>query len=202
LGVVENSGYFRWSESMRNGKCIFISALCVMSFAMMVGCPSGIVVPLPPVPVPLGESLGEFTLVANESQSAAGAVPSFDPGVTIVSGSITIDPSVISISPTESAKTRLAQTGPNTATITARIASADEVETVCASGEEYGPFTITFDDDFVIQSVSPETVTLSQNTVDLLNGGSFSLCIEAEMSVDGIITINELTLNISARIGG
>jgi len=189
---------------MRQGKCVLISTLCLASLAMVIGCPAGGGIVLPPVPVdiPLGESLGQFSVTAGEPAQQAGTT-SFDTGgISVAAATLELDPSTISIAPAESAKTRLAQTGSNTAVVTVRIASADAVSTVCEAGEQYGPYTVTFDDNFVVQSISPSTVTLSQNTIDLLNAGSFSLCIQVEMSIDGTITIEELRLNISARIGG
>jgi hypothetical protein len=78
--------------------------------------------------------------------------------------------------------------------ITVWIASGDEVETVCDTGEEYGPFSVKLEDNVPV-SVDPSEVTLSQNTLDLLNSGSFSLCIEVISPVDGIVTISSLTFN-------
>ena len=55
---------------------------------------------------------------------------------------------------------------------------------------------ITLDEDYAPIAINPSSVTLTQTTVDLLNAGEFSLCIEVVSPVDGRVTIGSLTLNL------
>lgn len=180
---------------MRNGRILAAMCFVVLGMVMITGCP--VPLPSPPIEVPLGSSLGEFELEADVPKQLAGTTTVDTLGTTVVNGTLQIDPSAITISPTQSAKARQAQVGgTNTAEVTVRIASAAEVSTVCSDGELYGPFTIEFNDDYVIQSITPSQVTLSQNTVDLLNSGQISLCIEAVMTIDGTISIASLVIQV------
>jgi hypothetical protein len=184
---------------MRSGR--ILAAMCVgaLGMVMVVGCPAPI--QLPPIEVPLGSSLGEFELQADVPKQLSGTTAINTGGTTVANGTLQLDPSAITITPAESAKVRQAQTaGTNTAVVTVRVASADAVSTVCDEGEQYGPFTIEFDDDYVVQSVTPSQVTLSQNTVDLLNAGQISLCIEAVMSIDGTISIGSLVIQVGITL--
>ena len=187
---------------MLRAKAMLVVATVTLASVLMVGCPAA---PLTiPVPIPLGTSLGEFEVQAGESSQLSGTT-SFTPpqGISIASATLELDSDAVTITPTESAKGLQAQVGDsNTAEVTVWIAPFDEVGTVCGGGEQYGPFTITFNDDYVIQSIEPSRVTLSQNTVDLLNAGQFSLCIRVLLPVDGTIRIGSLQLNVSPQLGG
>ncbi len=58
-----------------------------------------------------------------------------------------------------------------------RVAAADEVETVCESGEFYGPFFVVVDEVLNPVSVEPREVDLSCDTLELINSGEFSICV-------------------------
>ena len=184
---------------MRNGRILATMCFAFLGTLVLVGCPAPI--QLPPVEVPLSGSLGEFALEAGVPKQVSGPATVPSAGVTIANATLRIDPSPITVGPSESAKARQAQVGEaNTAVITVWVASANQASTVCDEGERYGPFTIEFDDDYVIQSITPSQVTLSQNTVDLLNSGQVSLCIEAVMSIDGTISIGSLVIQVGVYL--
>ncbi len=185
---------------MRSGRILATMCVGALGLVMVVGCPAPI--QLPPVDVPLpGSVSGGLALEANVAKTASGTVNVPSLGVTVANATLRLDPNAVTISPADSAKARQAQTGElNTAEVTVWVASPDQSETVCTEGEEYGPFTIEFDDEFVIQSIAPSQVTLSQNTVDLLNSGQISLCIEAVMSIDGTISIASLEIQVGITL--
>ncbi len=178
---------------MFRGKSVSALALLTVVGFGVVGCP-GFVAPPIAVPVELGEGLGQFTVNANQAAQNAGTT-AFGAPVAVAGASLQFNADDITITPTDQAKTT--GNGTQTGQVTAWIAPAAQVATVCGGGEQYGPFTVTFDDSLNVLSVTPSSVTLSQNTVDLLNGGEISLCIEIIWPIDATVTIEQLTLNVS-----
>ncbi len=150
-----------------------------------------------PVEFALGGGLGIFAVEAgvptqNRGTGSIGDAP-VDPG----SGSINIKPENVSVTPANngSGKGTVNYQG-GTLTITAWIAALDELETVCETGEEYGPFSVELNEANQPVSVEPSDITLSQNTIDLINGGQFSLCIEVISPIDGTVTIDALSFDL------
>ena len=151
------------------------------------------------VGVPLGTSLGQFDVEAGGSQEQAGTITDFQDGSnpTIGSGSVALKSSSITITPTETGDKGMTNLQSNDPiVVTAWIDTIDNAGTVCGGGEEYGPYSVYFDDDYNVTSISPAKITLSQNTIDLLNGGSFSLCVRVESPIGARIEISELSLKV------
>lgn len=174
-----------------------VAALAALAAWQVGGCNLASLVPIPPVTFELGAGLAEFEVQAGQAVRNSGS-GGFDlSGFSIGRGSIELDANVITVTPSGSGagkgSVNLQESG--TLEITVWIASGDEVDTVCETGEQYGPFDVTLDENNVPISVAPSEVTLSQNTLDLLNSGSFSLCIEVISPVDGTVTISSLTFN-------
>lgn len=71
-----------------------------------------------------------------------------------------------------------------TVLLTLRVAPADAASTVCTEGIKYGPFEITLDESSQPDSVSPDTLTATQPTLDIINLGSFAVCIEIVSPID------------------
>ena len=118
-------------------------------------------------------------------------------GIPIGSGSIKLDPAVIGITEnTSDEKRATALQAGSVLEVTVWIDSVDAVATVCDTGEEYGPFTVELDENLVPQSITPSSVTLTTDTLDLLNSGTFSLCVEVVAPVDGTVTIDSFTFNL------
>lgn len=160
--------------------------------AMVSGCPASLFQITSDFD--LAEGMRTYDLQAEVPVEHTGTYSLADPGVTIGSGSLAIPVSVVSFTPADTSggkgAVNLQQIG--TIEVTAWIASPDELDTVCGGGEEYGPFTIALDENSVPVSISPSSITLTQNTLSLLNGGEFTLCIRAVSTVDGILEIELL----------
>jgi hypothetical protein len=160
----------------------------------MVGCPQALRVT---IPVDLGEALGTFDVVAGEAvqHRATRGVP--QSSIDIGSGTVAIDPDDITFTPADNGGGKIgANLQGGNLIITAWIDAVDAVDAVCETGEEYGPFTVELDDDYNIVDVNPSSVTLTPTTIDLLNGGEFSLCIEVTSPVDGTVSIDTLTFRV------
>ncbi len=171
----------------------------VLAAWQLGGC-SGVTNLLPtlPVEIDLSGGVGEFQVQANEAKTSSGTA-SFPPaGIQVGRGSIEFDPADITITPAGDAGGKGAvnlQSG-GTLSITAWIAPVDELDTVCETGEQYGPFSVTLDENYLPTAISPEEFALSSTTIDLLNGGEFSLCIELISPIDASISVGTLTLNL------
>ncbi len=174
--------------------------LLVGAVLPLAGCPQL----TRPVEFQLGEGLGVFAVAANTPTRQSRLVTLDTGGITLGSGSLEIVPSEISIVVTEGGGGKLqVRLHEASLTVTAWVAPADELATVFETGDEYGPYTVTiFDDDlipgedFEVVSVSPSTINLTAATIDLLNGGEFSLGLEVVSPVDGTVTIASLTFNL------
>ena len=147
------------------------------------------------VPFTLSEGLGEFEAQAGVPVENRGTGSFEVGGGTISRGTLAIDPSVITVTPApEKAIASPAET--STLIITAWIASIEESDTVCGGGEEYGPFNVTLDADNVPIAVDPASIDLTDNTIELISGGEFSLCIRVESPIDATIRIVSLDFDL------
>ena len=171
----------------------------VLAAWQLPGCAGlGSLIPLQTVAFDLGSGLGEFEVQAGQPARKTGTGAFELPDITLGRGTVELDPDVITVTPADSGGAKgtvnLQQT--SILEVTVWIASTDEVETVCETGEQYGPYEVTLDENYVPISIDPPTVTLTQNTLDLLNAGEFSLCIQVVSPVDGTVTIESLTFNL------
>ena len=80
--------------------------------------------------------------------------------------------------------------------ITVWIDGPESAETVCDTGDQFGPFQVSLDDDLMGIDVTPSAVNLTQEVTDLLNTGQFALCVEVVSPVDGTVLIEALILNL------
>jgi len=166
-------------------------AVLTVGSVLLVGCPQALRVT---IPVDLGEDLGTFEVQAGETvqHRATTGVP--QSSIDIGSGTISINTDDITVTPAPG-KFGVNLQGGNLI-ITAWIDTLAAIDTVCETGEEYGPFTVELDEDWNVVSIDPSSVTLTQTTIDLLNGGEFSLCIEVTSPVDGTVSIDTLTFRV------
>jgi hypothetical protein len=146
----------------------------------------------------LGTGLGVFQVTAGEPARNTGTQMGDPVEINLGSGSIELDPGVITVTPTPTTegKARAAMHVVSTMTVTVWIGTVDQLPTVCEEGEQYGPFTVGLDENNIPEEIDPSRVTLSDRTLDLLNGGDFSLCIEVVSPVTGTVTIESLTFNL------
>jgi len=156
------------------------------------------IAPMIPVNVPLSGGLAAYDVQADEPAKSSGTANFDTGGISVGRGTIELDPSVITVTPANGtgSKGGVAFQETSTLEITVWVASVDLADTVCEAGEQYGPFSVTLDENFVPIAITPGSVTLSQNTIDLLNAGEFALCIEVISPIDGTVTIGSMTLNL------
>ncbi len=155
--------------------------------------------PLIPVGVDLGNNLGSFEVQAGVPSTNRGTVSGIDTTITVGSGNLAFDTGNITVTPAGGGGGKRRDVNLQDTTVLVVTAWIDEVgavETVCETGEEYGPFDVTLDENNVPVAIDPDHVDLTQTTVDLINGGEFSLCLEIVSPIDATITIERLTLNL------
>jgi hypothetical protein len=159
---------------------------------------------------PGGQTDGELAVDVNLSASARTfAVSGGEPvqntdtafvdlgGETVTGGTISLDPSAITFTPTAPSKrAALLQAGAIQINVTVWIGALDLGTLTCTTGDEYGPFTVTLDVSGNPTSVQPPSVQLTQNTINLLP--QFVVCIEVDVLdvIDATIDIATLTLNL------
>lgn len=167
-----------------------------LGVAFLGGCPQAALTI--PVAFELGDSLGGFDVQAGEPTQNRGTGALGDNPFTIGRGTLTLDKDAITVTPapTGGGKGGVNLQAGGSLIVTAWIASVDQLDVVCTDGEQYGPFTVELDENYVPVSVDPSSVTLTQNTIDLINVGEFSLCIEVESPIDGTVNIDTLNFRV------
>lgn len=181
---------------MRQLKRYALSAVVALPVLYFAGCRNALQIP---VRLTLPASMGQFQLTAGETVQNAGTLPGNSLGRTVGSGTFSIKPEDITFTPEDNGTgkgTTTYQAG-GSFTITAGIAAGDEVDTVCDDPvDEYGPFTVTLDEDGNVESISPSSVDIESTTIDLINAGEISVCLTVTSTVDGTVTIEALSLNL------
>jgi hypothetical protein len=81
-------------------------------------------------------------------------------------------------------------------TMVIRVARFEDSETVCSTGEQYGPYSIELNDDFSASSVSPPTATATRQTLDIINTGGYSICIQVTPVVDATADLDFVAVDI------
>lgn len=76
--------------------------------------------------------------------------------------------------------------------LTLSIAPAEAVDFVCEDGEIYGPFSITFDDDYQPLMASPSSAEATSHTLDIINIGSYSVCVQVTSPIAGEVTLGQV----------
>jgi len=79
-----------------------------------------------------------------------------------------------------------------------RVALAEEEATVCTDGELYGPFDISLADNFQPVSVTPATAEATQQTLDIINTGSYSVCVQIHPVITAVADLNTLIVDFGA----
>lgn len=203
---------------MRMNKTIKIGAVAAAVVAgwQFAGC--GGILPQVEVPVQLGSS-ATFNVEPGVPQTKIISA-TFDTGdVTVGSGSVAVDPTVMSVN-RNAAKTTQAIEGCADACATAgvgaaqcdqicadgevhvivRVAGGGQEETVCTDGDRYPPvadanaYRVTVVND-VPTSVTPDSVSFQPNTVNAFNAGSATFCVTVIAGFSGEVILDELTLS-------
>lgn len=76
-----------------------------------------------------------------------------------------------------------------------RVANIEQLASVCTDGEVYGPFSVTLADTLVPMSVSPETASATQQTLDVINTGSYAVCIQILPVVNATVDLDTIIVN-------
>jgi len=174
-------------------RAVAVSGGCVLGLLAVAGCqPIRL-----PVTAALASSIGSFLVQAGVPTTQSGPVTfNNTTGISVGSGVLRLDPSVITVTAAAPGKLVTLQAPSATLMVTARVAPLSERETVCETGETYGPFDVTLDATLQPVSVDPSSVALTQSTIALLNAGEFSLCLEVVSPVDGTVTIASLAFDL------
>ncbi len=149
-----------------------------------------------------GEGL-TFDVAANEPADIRLQDAQFDlGGTTITSGTVQVPPEAITVERIGgAAKAAVAMQAGEPLSVTVWIAGAGDIDTVCGGGEQYPPspdtaFLVTLDENFIPTSVEPSSVPLTQNTVDLINGGAFTMCLRVNWSLDARVTMDSIRFEL------
>jgi len=194
---------------MRKRTWMTLIGLTLVAAWQLGGCASVI----PPIQLTfgLGGTLG--TLEIEDGVGETQGTATFNPSeYNIASGSIQLDPTVISIQdPTLGGEEKgyvaaavpeevaAACTG-DPLIVNVWVGPAEQVETIFDDGEEYGPFEVTLNEECVPTSVSPTSVTLSATTVELLESGNIAIGLRVESPVDGTVVIDSLSFTVRVSL--
>ena len=148
----------------------------------------------------LGEGLRSFVVVAGEPTENFGTGTFTIAGGEVTAGVLVLDPASVIVTPTAGGPEKLQTTlqDGEELVITVWIDAPENLNTVCDDGgEQYGPFNVVLDEDYVPVSIEPAEVTLSDATVDLINAGEFAICIRVLSTITGTVEITALTFELS-----
>ncbi len=196
---------------MRTKAGLMLAAAGLLGAWQVSGC--GGVLPTIPVPIPLG-SASDFDVEAGTPRQQAFQTSGFNTGgLQVGRGSVELDPTVITVDETDNDALQLitcgdacALAGVDAATCTAVcedgqlqvtiwVGLASEADTVCSTGDEYGPYLVTLDGENNPVSVDPSTATLQPKTIQAINNQAASICLEVISPVTGTVTIDSIILN-------
>ena len=79
-----------------------------------------------------------------------------------------------------------------------RVAPIELEDTVCTTGELYGPFDISLADNFQPASVTPAIAEATQQTLDIINTGSYSVCVQIIPMITAIADLESLIVDFGA----
>ena len=180
---------------MRGKLLVLVVALAAVGIWQVGGCAN--VIPQQTVPFNLGSG-GVFDVEAGVESEKTFTSDSFDTGgITLGSGSLKINPDAVTVTPAGAAGKGAQNLQANQSLfITAWIDDLENVDTVCGSEDVYGPYEVVLDAGYNVVSITPDSITFSQNTLDLFNLGRFSLCIRVESPVTGQVEIEALTFSL------
>ncbi len=187
------SSYANGEYRMKRSKQFVFGAIVTLPMFYFGGCGNAARVP---ARFELGAGLGSFVVTAGETTQNGGTGNLGDSNPNIGSGAIRLDADDIAFIPADTGGGKGLTTSQTSGsfTVTAGIAAVEDVETVCDTPvDEYGPFTVTLDADSNVTSITPSSIELVQTTIDLINGGAFSICLTVESTVDGTVTIDALS---------
>ena len=157
-----------------------ISVRLFGGYMLAIACLTGCNVLQVPIEVSLDERTAAFDVTAGTPEQNTFSSPIDTAGITLGSGSVRIDPAAMSVMATDGSGAKLAQVGVICAdacdaaavdattcdqvcnlgeiNVTLWIGGADEISTVCETGDVYGPYRVTLDGTLQPVSVTPSSV--------------------------------------------
>ncbi len=149
--------------------------------------------------VPFGVLMGEVDVIAGETKQVKFIydIPqvfnAFPADLTDVTVDVASTLGLVNVATSAHLNTRaLAE---NQVWLGMWIDDVNNSETVCDTGEFYGPLVITLDQSNQPATVEPATVSASQPTLSVINTGSFAVCIEIVSPVSASIDIADADVN-------
>lgn len=76
------------------------------------------------------------------------------------------------------------------------VARLEDYQTVCETGEEYGPFEVTVNASSQLSTVDPPSADATQTSMDIINIGRYSFCVKVVSPVDALVDLNRVEFNI------
>lgn len=182
----------------------------VLGMSMMVGAAlavstSGCTSLIPPqtIAFELNEGAGlVFPVTACEPIERTVTLTFDSAGLNITSGTFELKPEDITLNVDVEQPGKSAVAGQNTCdlTVEGRVAATGQEADVCTSTDDYGPYVVTLDDDFMITGIDPATITLSEATISVLDTGTVTVCLEVTAPFSGTVTISALTFNVNLTL--
>ncbi|MCB9850293.1 MAG: hypothetical protein H6817_06270 [Phycisphaerales bacterium] len=190
--------------------------LCAVAGAtwQLGGCGGALTVP---ITIPLGNSKTFDVTSGDPASKTFTSTGTNDSGITIGSGSIMIDPSVLTVTPDQSKTLQTTLPIPDTCGVACALANQSEATctAVCnsgdvvirvwvglqneadpmATGDEYGPFVVTLDGEANPISIDPEQVGLQSKTLQAINEGVAKLTVQIISPYTGTVTLDSITVN-------
>jgi len=72
----------------------------------------------------------------------------------------------------------------------------EDYGTVCDTGEAYGPFNIMINTSSQLTTVTPPNMAMTQTSMDIINIGAFSFCVQAISPVDAVVDLTSVDFNV------
>lgn len=147
-------------------------------------------------PVPLGEQYADVALEGGVTMTFP-----FSFSLTAIAGTLEIQEGGIDLVATVERLTFVPDTteteGDPVLTVSVRTGPPLEVDTVCDTGEAYGPAAVALAASTLTPTgaVDPERVEVTEGTVANLNAGGLVGCIQVTAPVDGTLTLTDLVID-------
>lgn len=151
----------------------------------------------------------EFAVTPGEPVQRMATL-SFNPaGVNITGGTFEIKPEAITLNAEEAQPGKIAtRLQGGVVTVSGRVAIPGQEDDVCNSTDVYGAYDVTFDNNLAVTDINPSSITLSTNTITVLNADpdpttgliSVAICLDVSAPFTGTVTIRALTFNINITL--
>lgn len=90
----------------------------------------------------------------------------------------------------------------SSSTVTYRVGTMEQAETVCETGVLYGPFIVALDANDQPTSIDPPTSALTAASVEVINTGQFSVCVQVMSKRRAMVSVGNLAVDATAESSG